>query len=57
MSSRLRGSLGFAFLIGAIVCMGGFEGDASTPIPSPLGFLILFGISAYLILTSIPHDN
>ena len=43
LSNRSRGWLGFAFILGAIVFAGGLEGDASSPIPSPFGFLIFFG--------------
>jgi len=57
LSNRSRGWLGFAFILGAIIFAGGLEGDASSPIPSPFGFLIFFGIGAYLILTSIPYDD
>ncbi len=54
--NRLKGLIGFGFIIGAIGFAGGLEGDATEPIPSPMGFLVCLGIGAYLILTSIPTD-
>lgn len=48
---RTKGIVAIVMFVGAIACAGGLEEtDPSVPIPSPLGFLILLGLSGALML-------
>lgn len=43
--------------LGAIACAGGLEGDASTPIPSPVGFIFFISIAVSFTASFIKHDH
>lgn len=47
---RTKGIIAFVLFLGAIGFAGGLEGDATTPIPSPIGFLICLAFSFALML-------
>ena len=47
---RTKGIVSFVLFLSAIGFAGGLEGDATTPIPSPIGFLICLALSTALML-------
>ena len=47
---QTKGVTACALFLIALGCLGGLEGDAVTPIPSPMGFFVSLSLSTLLML-------
>jgi len=47
---RTKGITAFCAFLGAIACVGGLEGDATEPMPSPAGAIFLLAVCLLLTL-------
>jgi len=54
---RAKALASFLCWLGAVVCAGGLEGDATTPVPSVAGFITFISASALLTFNILREND
>lgn len=54
---RAKAFIAFVCWLGAVVCAGGLEGDATTSVPSVAGFITFISASALLTFNILREDR